>query len=96
MLNWHKPLVEQFRGSPLSTAPANLSEFFERKVEHVRDFDKRVSDCRVQPREAQKALQEILLLGLAETRVGLYSNFHDSATYSIGYGSPNAIHLAYM
>lgn len=94
MLNWHKPLVEQFRGSPLCTAPTNLSTFFEREVEHVRDFDKRASEF--EAKQAQQALQKVLLLGLAETRVGLYSKFHDAAVYQFGYGSKNAIHLAYM
>lgn len=94
MLNWCKPLVEQFRGSSLCTAPENLSTFFEREVEHVRDFDNRASG--LEPKQAQQALQKVLLLGLAETRVGLYSKFHDAAVYESGYGSQKAIHLAYM
>jgi hypothetical protein len=94
MLNWCKPLVEQCRGSSLCTAPANLSTFFEREVEHVRDFDKRASEF--EAKQAQQALQKVLLLGLAETRVGLYSKFHDAAVYECGYGSKQAIHLAYM
>lgn len=94
MLNWCKPLVEQFRGSHLCTAPTNLSDFFEREVEHVRDFDKRAS--KLEPKLAQQAFQKVLLLGLAETRVGLYSTFHDAAVYEFGYGSQKAIHLAYM
>lgn len=94
MLNWHKPLVEQFQGSPLCTAPANLSTSFEREVEHVRDFDRRVSE--LEDKQAQQAFQKVLLLGLAETRVGLYSKFHDAAVYEFGYGSQKANHLAYM
>lgn len=94
MVNWCKPLVEQFKGSPLCTAPANLSTFFEREVECVTDFDDRVS--LLKPKEAQQALQKVLLLGLAETRVGLYSKYHDAAVYESGYGSQKAIHLAYM
>ncbi|KAH0837829.1 RNA dependent RNA polymerase-domain-containing protein [Lanmaoa asiatica] len=94
MLNWYKPLVEQFRGSPLCTAPSNLSTFFEREVEHVRTFDVRVSQ--LGNKQAQQAFQTVLLLGLAETRVGLYSKFHDAAVYEFGYGSQKAIHLAYM
>lgn len=94
MLNWCKPLVEQFTGSPLCKGPSNLSEFFERKVEHVRDFDNRISNLPI--KEAQQAFQEMFLLGLAETRVGLYSKYHDVAVYRVGYGSQEAIHLAYM
>ena len=94
MLNWCKPLVEQFKGSPLCTSPNNLSIFFEREVEHVRDFDKRASN--LEAKQAQQAFQKVLLLGLAETRVGLYSKFHDAAVYECGYGNQKAIHLAYM
>ncbi|KAF8555107.1 hypothetical protein OG21DRAFT_1411391 [Imleria badia] len=95
MLNWYKPLVEQFKGGyPLCSAPSNLSTFFEREVEHVRDFDRRVSMLELKP--AQQEFQKIFLLGLAETRVGLYSKYHDTAVYHCGYGSNDAIHLAYM
>lgn len=93
MLNWYKPLVEQFKGYPLCIAPS-ISDYFQREVEHVRDFDKRVSE--LEPREAQQAFQKVLLLGLGETRVGLYSKFHDAAVYELGYAHPTAIHLAYM
>ncbi|KAG6380657.1 RNA dependent RNA polymerase-domain-containing protein [Boletus reticuloceps] len=94
MINWCKPLVEQFRGSPLCTAPSNLSDSFERRVEHVTNFDRRITD--LGPKPAQQEFQRILLLGLEETRVGLYSLFHDAAVYEYGYGNPRAIHLAYM
>lgn len=94
MLNWCKPLVEQFKGYPLCSAPADLSSFFEREVEYVRDFDKRA--IKLAPKQAQQAFQNVLLLGLAETRVGLYSKFHDAAVYEYGYESQKAIHLAYM
>lgn len=94
MLNWNKPLVEQFRGSPLCTSPSNLSTFFEREVVHVRDFDKSIS--MLEHKKAQQAFQNVLLLGLAETKVGLYSKYHDAAVYELGYGSKKAIHLAYM
>ncbi|KAG9313859.1 RNA dependent RNA polymerase-domain-containing protein [Chiua virens] len=94
MLNWYKPLVDQFRGSSLCTAPTDLSDFFEREVEHVRDFDRRVS--KLEQKLAQQAVQKVLLLGLAETRVGLYSKFHDTAVYEFGYADSKAIHLAYM
>ncbi|KAF8131526.1 RNA dependent RNA polymerase-domain-containing protein [Boletus edulis] len=94
MINWCKPLVEQFKGSSLCTAPSNLSESFERRVEHVTNFDRRITD--LGPKPAQQEFQRILLLGLEETRVGLYSKFHDAAVYEYGYGHPKAIHLAYM
>jgi hypothetical protein len=71
-----------------------LSDDFEREVEHVKDFDRRVS--KLSQKEAQTAFQKVLLLGLAETKIGLYSKFHDLAVYERGYASTTAIRLAYM
>ncbi|KIJ57547.1 hypothetical protein HYDPIDRAFT_171642, partial [Hydnomerulius pinastri MD-312] len=94
MLTWCKALVENFKSSPLTEAPDDLTQAFEREVEHVKDFDKRAS--RLSPKQAQENFQKVLLLGLAETRVGLYSKFHDAAVYENGYASQKAVRLAYM
>ncbi|KAG2358031.1 RNA dependent RNA polymerase-domain-containing protein [Suillus spraguei] len=91
---WSKRLVENFHTSPLCTAPAGLTGDFEREVEHVEDFDTRVTS--LSKKEAQIAFQKVLLLGLAETKIGLYSKFHDLAVYERGYASAAAIRLAYM
>ncbi|KAF9225222.1 hypothetical protein BS17DRAFT_794858 [Gyrodon lividus] len=80
MLTWCKALVENFRSPPLTKAPEGLKQEFEREVEYVRDFDKRAS--KLPPKQAQQAFQKVLLLGLAETRVGLYSKFHDAAVFT--------------
>ncbi|KAG1730698.1 RNA dependent RNA polymerase-domain-containing protein [Suillus paluster] len=93
-LVWSKNLVENFNTSPLCEAPVSLSNDFEREVEHIVDFDQRVS--KLSAKEAQTAFQKVLLLGLAETKVGLYSKFHDLAVYERGYASATAIRLAYM
>ncbi|KAG0704371.1 RNA dependent RNA polymerase-domain-containing protein [Suillus ampliporus] len=81
VLVWSKHLVENFNTAPLCETPADLSNNFEREL----------SD-----KEAQTAFQKVLLLGLAETKVGLYSNFQDIAVYKHGYASAAAIRLAYM
>ncbi|OAX39662.1 hypothetical protein K503DRAFT_716030 [Rhizopogon vinicolor AM-OR11-026] len=94
VLVWSKRIVETFRTAPLCEAPSSLSDNFEREVEHIVDFDQRVS--RLSAKEAQIAFQKVLLLGLAEKNVGLYSSFHDLAVYECGYASPKAIRLAYM
>jgi RNA-dependent RNA polymerase len=75
-------------------APAGLSDDFEREVEQVKDFDRRAA--KLSAKEAQTEFQKVLLLGLAETKVGLYSKFHDLAVYERGYASAAAIRLAYM
>ncbi|KAL4070381.1 RNA dependent RNA polymerase-domain-containing protein [Scleroderma citrinum] len=94
VVTWNKDLVDNFRNADRIEEPPNLKEAFEREVEHVKDFDHRISA--LPSKEAQQALQKTLLLGLAETRVGLYSKFHDLAVYKKGYGDPEAVRLAYM
>ncbi|KAG2116227.1 RNA dependent RNA polymerase-domain-containing protein [Suillus cothurnatus] len=93
-LVWSKRLVETFNTAPLCMAPAGLSDDFEREVEQVKDFDRRAA--KLSAKEAQTEFQKVLLLGLAETKVGLYSKFHDLAVYERGYASAAAIRLAYM
>ncbi|KAG1891733.1 RNA dependent RNA polymerase-domain-containing protein [Suillus fuscotomentosus] len=93
-LVWSKQLVENFNTAPLCMAPAGLSDNFEREVEHVEKFNERISN--LSPKEAQTAFQKALLLGLADTKIGLYSKFHDLAVYERGYASAATIQLAYM
>lgn len=94
MLTWCRELVDNFKNSSHCEEPKGIREAFEREVEHVRDFDRRISNLSL--KEAQQALQKVLILGLAETRVGLYSTYHDLAVYKKGYDSKEAIQLAYM
>ncbi|KAG2045047.1 RNA dependent RNA polymerase-domain-containing protein [Suillus americanus] len=94
VLVWSKNLVENFNTTPLCVAPVDLRNDFEQEVEHLLDFDRRVS--KLSDKEAQTAFQKVLLLGLAETKCGLYSSFHDAAVYEHGYGSIKAVRLAYM
>ncbi|KAG2159654.1 RNA dependent RNA polymerase-domain-containing protein [Suillus bovinus] len=94
VLVWSKNLVENFNSSPLYETPVDLRNDFERDVEHLLDFDQRVS--KLSDKEAQTAFQKVLLLGLVETKYKLYSGFHDAAVYQDGYDSTTAIRLAYM
>ncbi|KAI5998175.1 RNA dependent RNA polymerase-domain-containing protein [Pisolithus albus] len=94
MLTWCRELVDNFKNFSRCEEPKGIREAFEREVEHVRDFDRRISNLSL--KEAQQALQKVLILGLAETRVGLYSTYHDLAVYKKGYNSKEAIQLAYM
>lgn len=94
MMFWAKLLLEPFRNSKFSEPPADLlTRNFEREVETLVKFSHRVS---VQPTTSQREFQKVLLLGLADTKVGLYSIFHDNAVYKLGYGSEEAIRMAYM
>jgi RNA-dependent RNA polymerase len=91
---WSKLLLEHFRNSAFCEPPADLlTRNFHREVETVANFCQRVSK---QPSTAQYEFQQVLLLGLADAKVGLYSVFHDNAVYQFGYGSKDAVRLAYM
>jgi RNA-dependent RNA polymerase len=91
---WSKLLLEHFKNSAFSEPPADLfTRNFHREVETVVKFSQRVSS---QPSTPHRDLQKVLLLGLADTKVGLYSIFHDNAVYKLGYASEEAVRMAYM
>lgn len=90
-------VVEAFKESPLhySEPPADIKSYFKRENEEVVAFLRRVASLD----EASKIykLQEYLLGAVRDTSVvGKYSNFHDVATYTLGYTHPETIRLAYM
>jgi RNA-dependent RNA polymerase len=78
----------------VSEAPRGFEENFERSPETVRQFGERIST--MTKLQAQTAFMEILLSGMRDTKVGLYSTFHDSAIWKFGYGSSHAERLAHM
>jgi len=88
-------IVSAFK-SPTSSPPPDgfLQEYFERDVETVLDF------CNQHKGKSEDQLaveiRAILLSGIGNTRVGLYSKFHDNTTYHLGYDHPITIRLAYM
>jgi hypothetical protein len=78
MLYWSKLLVDFFQTSEFNAPPADLlTGNFHRKVESVTEFGQRISE--LPPNEAQGKFERILLHGLMDTKVGLYSTFHDNA-----------------
>lgn len=88
-------IVEPFQNKPLTPMPPNLiRDNFEKHVETVTDFAHRVMALPSQ--DAQIAFQEVLLLGLTNAQIGLYSKFHDYAVWKFGYDDPRTIRLAYM
>ena len=48
------------------------------------------------PAEKFSVLHDYLLSGLAESRTGLYSKYHDNAVYQLGYNHPTAVRNAFM
>jgi hypothetical protein len=89
---YQEDIVNNFTNSEIKFAdePANLDCMFEPTVTAVSDLLSHHSDLRTQ-------LQPALLGGRYEPNlVGIYSKFHDSASYIHGYGSDEAWRLAYM
>ena len=94
-ITWMSEIVSAFKPPPSSPPPDGfLNEYFERDVETVLDF------CNQHKGKSEDQLaietRTILLSGLSNTRVGIYSRFHDNATYHFGYDHPVTIRLAYM
>ncbi|TFK66173.1 hypothetical protein BDN72DRAFT_158598 [Pluteus cervinus] len=91
---WEPSLVRAFDNKNLFREPEDLKGFFESQVEKVSQFRERVQ--RLPKQEAQEAFQEVLLLGLFDAKVGMYSAFHEYAIEKYGYDHPETIRIAYL
>jgi hypothetical protein len=91
--------VQHFKiDNPLVEEPKGLMQEFEKEVESVSAFCKRMIAMKgkdAQKRAAQ-AYQDVLLSNLKASNKGLYSMFHDQAVSRHGYNDPRSIRLAYM
>lgn len=87
-------IVTKFENSAVFDAPPDLRDSFEQEVEAVSSFLDRVSGL-LQPQK-ESAYCRKLLSGLSDSKVGLYSQFHDNACYKLGYDNEETIRLAYM
>lgn len=87
--------MQPFRNSKLVLPPKNfLKDNFERNIESVREALDRINGLAIH--EGQGAFQDIMLKGLGNGQVGMYSHYHDAALWKYGYDSPKAIRCAYM
>lgn len=87
-------MVAKFSNKEFSPPPGDLMKDFESEVESVSAFDKRVRE--MEAAKAQEAFQMVLLLGLNDSKVGMYSTFHDFAVWKFGYNDPRTIRVAYV
>ncbi|KAF7311406.1 RNA-dependent RNA polymerase [Mycena kentingensis (nom. inval.)] len=97
IITWLPQLVVNFQNKEFTPPPPNFIEtFFERDVKTVESLF--LDDLApLGMAEAQLHFQKtILATGLVDSKVGLYSSFHDSAVFYYGYGSPQAILMAYL
>lgn len=74
--------------------PEDLRDNFQPEIEKVTAFCDRV--CNMDDASHAYELSKKLLSGLSDSKVGMYSRFHENVVYSKGYSHPEAIRLAYM
>ena len=92
---WSKALVEKFHNSPFYPPPPNfLEKHFEQKAESIFSFGSRVA--MLLPTDLHSEFQSVLLSGLRDRRIGVYSKLHDNAVFVYGYDHPETVRLAYM
>ena len=87
-------IVEGFRSPSTVNEPSDLRGNFESEVEEVIAFMEMVDNIAALQKERELCTK--LLLGLSDSKVGLYSQFHDNAIYKLGYDHPETVRLAYM
>ncbi|KAJ7238761.1 RNA dependent RNA polymerase-domain-containing protein [Mycena haematopus] len=92
---WLDEFLKDFgQNQPLTPAPNGLMLNFDQEVKTVEQVGHEL--CGLSPEGSQRAFQGYLLNGLCDSKVGLYSYFHDNAIWRYGYGHPNSILMAYM
>ena len=71
-----------------------MEDNFQKDVETVEDFMTRMES--LPSAVADREFHSLFLLGLNDSKVGMYSRFHYIAVYKDGYNCPSTIRLAYM
>ncbi|KAJ7292563.1 RNA dependent RNA polymerase-domain-containing protein [Mycena rebaudengoi] len=90
-----KSIVESFRNRPFVPPPDDfLATNFQRQMQSVADFGASLQNKPLS--QAQLALQEELVAGLADNKVGFYSNYHEVAVYEYGLAHSETRRLAHM
>ena len=90
-------MVEAFKEPPqhYSERPSDIDDYLNHDKEDVSKFLARVA-----PKDDTMKIYELQAYLLGAVRdtsvVGKYSNFHGTATYTLGYTHPETIRLAYM
>ncbi|KAF8633592.1 hypothetical protein AX15_001385 [Amanita polypyramis BW_CC] len=88
-------LVQPFKNKPFVPEPVNLQqECFDINAETVEEFQQRA--VILSRSEAQVQFQHALLSGLNDSKMKLYSRFHEYAMFKYGHAHPDTIKMAYM
>ncbi|THH01293.1 hypothetical protein EW026_g1385 [Hermanssonia centrifuga] len=94
---WDQTLVQSFVQPPITEEPPSfLDRNFEpmEKVLQVAAVLQTIKD--LDPMEADVSLRSQLLIGLSDTKVGIYSLYHEKSIYTLGYDHDSSIRTAFM
>lgn len=96
VLIYESAIVTSFENSPINKqSPDTLLQFEpEDKIQRVAAVSEVLN--RSSPSQACLTLQKCLLSGLSDSRVGLYSRFHELAIFMHGYDHQETRRLAHM
>jgi RNA-dependent RNA polymerase len=94
MVNWAPSLVEQYKTPGFVDKPDDFERNFKGTVEKVTSFIDRLSQPT--PHGDHNFFFEAMLQGLGNSQLGMYSRYHEIATYMKGYSDPETVRLAYM
>uniref|UniRef100_D8QL20 RNA-dependent RNA polymerase n=1 Tax=Schizophyllum commune (strain H4-8 / FGSC 9210) TaxID=578458 RepID=D8QL20_SCHCM len=88
--------TKNFVNRPYSApTPDFMSRNFEKERETIADFCGRVAQYGSHA-ERQAALARVFLAELGDSKVGIYSMYHDMAIAEHGYGAPETVRIAHM
>ncbi|KAJ8455635.1 hypothetical protein ONZ45_g18889 [Pleurotus djamor] len=92
---WDQDIVRPFRNHPFVAEPPDfLAQNFEKQVQRVGEFCDQVYQMDVAA--AQRRILDVMLLNVCDSKVGVYSKFHDTAVWKHGLNHERAVLLAYM
>ncbi|KAI4523086.1 hypothetical protein K525DRAFT_361417 [Schizophyllum commune Loenen D] len=88
--------TKNFVNRPYSEpTPDFMTRNFEKERETIADFCGRVAQY-ASHAEKQAALARVFLAELGDSKVGIYSMYHDMAIAEHGYGAPETVRIAHM
>lgn len=92
---WDHSVVEPFHNPPLHRPPENiLNANFEAEgtILTVKELNEQLFAAA----DPSAVLRRHLLTGLTQSKVGIYSKYHDAAMYMFGYAHEKTLRIAHM
>lgn len=93
---WDKDIVDAFKNAPVEPMPEDILETYFEPESDIHTVAEIHNEIQSSPTHARGVLQQHLLSGLTESKVGIYSTYHESLAYAKGYGHKETLRMAYM